>query len=236
MYARGARANDDICLQVTEGEVVALLGHNGAGKTTLVNQVAGLAVPTSGRIRVAGHDPVAEPARARAIVSLMPQAHAPLAGVTPRQAITMLARIRGASRTEARAEADGLLSVLDAQVWADTPGDRLSGGIRRLTAYGMTAARAGRIMVLDEPTNDVDPVRRRLLWQDIAGRAAIGRAVLVVTHNIGEAETYADRVVILDAGRVVLQGIPAELRATHAVGLEELYPTLVGSGGRGEYA
>lgn len=216
-YRDGTRANDGISLHVEAGEVVGLLGHNGAGKTTLINQVAGLVVPTSGTIRVDGCDPVAEPATARRMVSVMPQAHAPLAGVTPRQAIRTMARIRGMSKRAATERAAELLDALDLGTWADTTGERLSGGVRRLTAYGMAAADPGRVAMLDEPTNDVDPVRRRLLWQQIRELADRGCAVLLVTHNVVEAERSVDRIVVMGSGKVMAEGTAAQLRA-RAVG------------------
>jgi ABC-2 type transport system ATP-binding protein len=212
-YRHGARANDDISLRASAGEVVGLLGHNGAGKTTLINQVVGLVRPTSGTIRVAGCDPVTEPDKARRMVSLMPQAHVPLAGVTPRQAIETLARIRGAGKRDGRRRAAELLAALGLEEWADTRGERLSGGVRRLTAFGMAACVPGHVVMLDEPTNDVDPARRRLLWGQIRALADQGCAVLLVTHNVVEAERSMDRLLILNAGRVVAAGTPAELRS-----------------------
>lgn len=211
------RANDGISLQVAAGEVVGLLGQNGAGKTTLVNQVAGLAVPTSGTIRVDGCDPVAEPARARRLTSVMPQAHAPLTAVTPRQAIRVMARIRGMGKRDAATRTEELIEALDVAEWADTTGERLSGGIRRLTAFAMAAAGRARVVMLDEPTNDVDPVRRRRLWEQIRELARHGCAVLLVTHNVVEAERSVDRLVVIDAGRVVAEGTAAQLRS-RAVG------------------
>jgi ABC-2 type transport system ATP-binding protein len=212
-YRRGVRANDDVTLQASAGEVVGLLGHNGAGKTTLINQVVGLVRPTSGTIRVAGCDPVSEPGKARRMVSLMPQSHVPLAGVTPRQAIETLAQIRGASKRDARRRAADLLAALELGQWADTRGERLSGGVRRLAAFGMAACVPGHVVMLDEPTNDVDPARRRLLWAQIRRIADEGCAVLLVTHNVVEAERSIDRLFILNAGRVVAAGTPAELRS-----------------------
>src|SRR5215468_7184399 len=111
-YRKGVRANDDISITVEAGEILGLFGHNGAGKTTLLNQIAGLARPTSGSIRVDGHDPVADPAAARRVCSLQPQSQAPLDGITPRQAIEILARIRGASRRRARDRAAELIGAL----------------------------------------------------------------------------------------------------------------------------
>jgi len=214
-YRGGVRANDDISFRLAAGQVLGLFGHNGAGKTTLLNQVVGLTLPTSGSIRIDGRDPVADPAMARRVCSLQPQSQVPLDGVTPRQAIEIVARIRGADRRRARERTDVLLTALDIQQWAGTGAERLSGGVRRLTAFCMAAAAPGRVVMLDEPTNDVDPVRRRLLWSQIRALADAGCAVVVVTHNVVEAERTVDRLVVLDRGRVVADGTPAQLRGDH---------------------
>jgi len=214
-YQRGVRANDEICLEVSAGQVVGLFGHNGAGKTTLLHQVIGLVRPTSGSIHIGGRDAVADPVLARRVCSLQPQSQAPLEGVTPRQAIEIMARIRGADRRRASRHATQMLDALDLGEWADTVGQKLSGGVRRLTAFCMAAAEPGDIVMLDEPTNDVDPVRRRLLWQQIRSLADDGRAVLLVTHNVVEAERSVERLVVLHHGRVVAEGTPAQLRGGH---------------------
>ncbi len=214
VYRKPVRANDGVTLDVAAGKVVGLLGHNGAGKTTLLNQVIGLTRPTSGTITIDGIDVVANPAHARRTCSLQPQSHAPLEGVTPRQVIELVARLRGASRQRARERTAELITALDLEPWAKTVGERLSGGIRRLTAFCLAAAQPGRVVMLDEPTNDVDPVRRRLLWQQVRALADAGSAVLLVTHGVAEAERVVDRLAILHHGRVVAQGTPAELRGS----------------------
>lgn len=216
VYRHGARANDGISLQVDAGNVLGLLGHNGAGKTTLLNQVVGLARPTAGSIRIDGVDPVADQARARRLCSFQPQGEVPLGGVTPRQAIELMARIRGASRHRARRRAQELLAALDLEEWAGTLGERLSGGVRRLTGFCMAAAEPGRLVMLDEPTNDVDPVRRKLLWAQVRALADAGCAVVLVTHNVLEAERAVQQLVLLDRGRVVAEGTPAGLRGDHS--------------------
>jgi ABC-2 type transport system ATP-binding protein len=215
VYRRGVRANDDVTLDVDAGEVVGLFGHNGAGKTTLLHQVIGLVRPTSGTVHIAETDAVADPAAARRLCSLQPQSQAPIDGVTPRQAIEVMARIRGASRRRARERAAELLAGLDLEQWADTVGEKLSGGVRRLTAFCMAAAEPGRVVMLDEPTNDVDPVRRRLLWGQIRALADSGCAVLLVTHNVVEAERGVQRLAVLHQGRVVAEGTPAQLRGRY---------------------
>ena len=215
-YRRGVRANDDVSLEVDAGEVLGLFGHNGAGKTTLLNQVAGLARPTHGTIHIDGLDAVANPAMARRVCSLQPQSQAPLEGITPRQVIEIMARLRGAGRRRARQRAVDLIAGLDLGEWADTVGEKLSGGVRRLTAFCMAAAEPGKVVMLDEPTNDVDPVRRRLLWGQIRELAHRGCAVVLVTHNVAEADRAVDRVVVLHQGRVVGEGTPTELRGRHS--------------------
>ena len=210
------RANDGIGFDVAPGEICGLLGHNGSGKTTLLNQVIGLVRPTSGEVIVAGHDAVADPHTARRLCSYQPQTHNPIDGITPRQAVRLMARLRGATRREARDRTEELLTALDILPWADRQGSTLSGGVKRLTGFAMTAIRPGRLVMLDEPTNDVDPVRRTLLWQLIRDLADAGCAVLLVTHNVIEAERAVDRLLILDRGAVVAHGTPAQLRGDDA--------------------
>lgn len=210
---RGKRtpANDGITLSAARGRVLGVLGHNGAGKTTLVNQIVGLLRPSSGSISVAGVDAIAHPDRARELVSVQAQANVPITGLTPRTAIELIGRIRGGGKTETRRRAAELLEMLDLGPWADTPAQKISGGVARLTAYCMAAIRPGALVILDEPTNDVDPARRRLLWDAIRATAAEGAGVLLVTHNVREAERVVDDLIVLDRGRVIASGSPAQL-------------------------
>ena len=213
MYRRGVQANAGIMLSVEAASVHGLLGHNGAGKTTLVNQVVGLLKPDAGAIRLDGHDVVRDPGYARRACSIQPQAQVPIDGLTPAQAIGLVGRLRGASSTEVRARTADLVDALDIGEWLHTDGARLSGGVKRLVSFCMAAVTPGALVILDEPTNDVDPVRRRLLWAAVRALADRGSAVLLVTHNVVEAERSVDRLSILDHGRVVAGGTPAELKA-----------------------
>jgi ABC-2 type transport system ATP-binding protein len=206
-------ANDGITLHADAGQVYGLLGHNGAGKTTLVNQVVGLLRPDRGSIRIGGRDVVDDPGYARQACSLQPQAQLPINGLTPRQAIDLLGQLRGGSGPDVRVRRERLVESLDIGEWLDTDGERLSGGVKRLVSFAMAAVAPGRVVVLDEPTNDVDPVRRRLLWSAVRALADEGCAVLLVTHNVVEAERAVDRLAVLDAGRVVAEGSPAQLKA-----------------------
>ena len=211
-------ANDDVSLTVDAGEVFGLLGPNGAGKTTLVSQLLGLLVPDSGRILIDGQDVVAAPELARDLCSYQPQAAAPVTGLSARQAIEIVGRIRGGAKAEVRRHASELIDELDLGDVATRPVP-MSGGMARLTGFCMAAVIPGRVVVLDEPTNDVDPLRRRTLWGCIRGLADNGAAVLLVTHNVLEAERCVDRLAILAGGRVLATGTPAALKSNLAAPL-----------------
>jgi len=228
---KGVQANDGVDLRIGAGQVVGLLGHNGAGKTTLVNQVVGLALPDEGSITLAGIDAIARPDEARKLASVQAQANVPITGLTPRRAIDLVGRLRGGKRADVARRTEHLLDALELGPWADVTAEKVSGGVARLTAFAMAAVAPGALVVLDEPTNDVDPVRRRLLWAEIRRIADEGAAVLLVTHNVREAETVVDRVTILDHGRVLADETPAALiEFSGHQGLEDVYIELVGSG------
>lgn len=212
-YRRGARANDGISFSAAEGEVFGLLGHNGAGKTTLVNHIVGLLRPDAGTIRIDDRDVIRDPGFARRMCALQPQAQVPISGLTPRHAIELIGRLRGAPAAAVRARTARFVAELDIGEWLDTDGSKLSGGVKRLTSFCMAAVAPGRLVILDEPTNDVDPVRRRLLWEQVRALAEEGVAVLLVTHNVIEAERSVDRLAILDHGMVIAEGTPSELKS-----------------------
>lgn len=213
VYGDGLRANDDICLGVAPGEIFGLLGPNGAGKTTLMKQIIGLLKPTSGELWLDDHDLVADPDAARQLCSYLPQAQMPIDSFRVREAITITGRIRGGDGDTIRQRADELMAALDIEQWRDELGIKLSGGVKRLVGYAMVTVEPGALVILDEPTNDVDPRRRRLLWERIRVLGDQGAAVLLVTHNVLEAERAVDRLAIIDGGRVVAEGTPSALKA-----------------------
>ena len=212
-YRKGkVKANDGISLSVEKGEIFGLLGPNGAGKTTLVNQIIGLVKPDSGSIIVNGVDAVANPGYARQICSFQSQTQAPTVGLTPLQAIQLVGKIRGGKTAEVKRRTHELIDRLQMREWEKTIGQNSTGGVRRLVAFCMAVIIPGDIVILDEPTNDIDPLRRRLLWQEVQRTAETGSAVLLVTHNVLEAERVVNRLAIIDQGKVKGIGTPAELK------------------------
>jgi ABC-2 type transport system ATP-binding protein len=222
-----APANDSITLDLRSGELLALIGHNGAGKSTLLNQIVGATRPTSGQIFFEGRSMVEDPDFARRICSKMPQLHAPLTGVTPLQAITSIARLRGAAGRAAHRAAEEALGTLDISRWARTSGEKLSGGLRRLTSYAMAVVAPPPVLLLDEPTNDVDPARRPLIWRHLRQLADAGHIVVVVTHNLLEIERIADRFVLMQHGKVLADQRSSQLteRSGAAMMSVHLLPT-----------
>lgn len=212
VYKGKVKANDNITLSIEEGEVFGLLGPNGAGKTTLVNQIIGLTVPTSGSITINGVDVVANPGYAREVCSFQAQVQAPISGLTTLQAIELVGQIRGGKKADVHKRAMELIEKLELTEWQKSMGIVISGGVRRLVSFCMAAVTPGKIVILDEPTNDIDPLRRRLLWQEVQSMAKQGSAVLLVTHNVHEAERIVDRLAIIDQGKVRGIGTPASLK------------------------
>jgi ABC-2 type transport system ATP-binding protein len=209
----GKVANDGITLRVEPGEVYGLLGPNGAGKSTLVKQTIGLLTPTSGTITLGPYDLVADPDAARQLCSYLPQAPMPVDAFKVREAIELAGRIRGGERTAVRRRTAELVDALELGEWRDAIGATLSGGVRRLVGFCMAIVQPGRLVILDEPTNDVDPLRRRLLWEQIRHLGASGCGVLLVTHNVLEAEKSVDRLAVIADGRLLAEGTPSSLKA-----------------------
>ena len=132
------------------------------------------------------------------------------------QAIELIGRLRGGDSRHVRKRTQELIEALEISEWAHKGGSSLSGGVRRLVGYCMAVVTPGDIVILDEPTNDVDPLRRRLLWNHIRQLADSGTTVILVTHNVLEAERSMDRLAIIDKGRVQGAGTPASLKGNRA--------------------
>ena len=208
------RASAGVDLEIARGEVFGLLGPNGAGKTTLVRQLIGLLRPDAGEVMLFGHNVVARPSLVPDFVAYLPQDDAALADLSPALALETTARLRGLSKPAARAERDAVIAELALGGFANRPIARLSGGQRRLAGVGATLVGDRPVLVLDEPTTGLDPTARRAVWAALERRRLqAGVTVVLVTHNVIEAETVLDRVAILDRGRVIASDTPGRLKA-----------------------
>jgi ABC-2 type transport system ATP-binding protein len=206
-------ANESISFSAEPGEAFGVLGPNGAGKSTLVRQLVGLLVPTSGEVRLFGEAVRAGAPRIGRTVAYLPQGGLALGELRVAEAVRSVAMLRGMGRAGAVAESDELLGALGLEGAADRSLRKLSGGQRRLVQIAMTLAARLPVLILDEPTADIDPALRKQVWALVSDRTRAGSCVLLVTHDVAEAEHALDRVAILDRGRMVASGTPASLKA-----------------------
>jgi ABC-2 type transport system ATP-binding protein len=205
-------ANDGISLTVRPGEVFGLLGPNGAGKSTLVRQLVGVLRPDRGRVELLGHDITADPRLAPLLVAYLAQEEPALDELPVGLAVETTGRMRGLPRRAARAAAHELLEELGLTAIAARPMTRLSGGQRRLAQVATALVGNRPLLVLDEPTTGLDPTARRDVWAALSRRRTTTTVVLV-THNVLEAETVLDRVAVLDRGKVIACDTPGRLKA-----------------------
>jgi ABC-2 type transport system ATP-binding protein len=204
-------ANDGITFSAEPGEAFGLLGPNGAGKSTLVKQLVGLLSPTAGEVRLFGE--VVTDRRIGRTVAYLPQGALALGELRVAEAIRWTGMLRGLGRPMAETEVEELLDELQLAALADRQIRKLSGGQRRLVQIGMTLVGRLPILILDEPTADIDPVLRRRIWELVSERVRMGACVILVTHDVSEAERVLDRVAIIDRGRLVVAGSPAQLKS-----------------------
>jgi ABC-2 type transport system ATP-binding protein len=207
-----APANDRLTFQIQAGEVFGLLGPNGAGKSTLVSQLAGLVRPTSGSIHLYGIDLIRHPSLAAEYIALQPQHSLALWDLTPREAIYQTGRFRGLSAAAARTQTDELIEELRLTHVANRPVRRLSGGQRKLVLLAVAFVGDRPVQIFDEPTNELDPEARRLVWNRLTQLSRKGTTIILVTHNVLEAEQVIGRVGIVNRGRLLALGTPGELK------------------------
>jgi ABC-2 type transport system ATP-binding protein len=206
-------AVNDVTVEISRGEIFGILGDNGAGKSTLAKLVTGLLPPDQGSVKAMGMDVAADPLSGTAI-AYMPQDSRAMNRLTVSEAVFFAARLRGMSRRGARADVRRLVSCWHLEPFANKVASTLSGGQRRLLQLAVTFAGSLPLVVLDEPTNDLDPVRRKSVWQNLIRlRDETGLTVVFVTHDAVEAEKAVDRVAIMRDGRFIAVGRPDELKA-----------------------
>jgi ABC-2 type transport system ATP-binding protein len=203
---------DDIDLTVAEGTIFALLGPNGAGKTTMVHILSTLIGADGGEMSVAGHDLAAEPDAVRAAIGLTGQFSAVDNLLTGQENLILMADLRHLGRAEGRRRAAALLDRFGLADVAKKPAATYSGGMRRRLDLAMTLVGDPRLIFLDEPTTGLDPRARRDVWQIIRGLAAGGVTIFLTTQYLDEADHLADRIAVLDQGRIVAEGSPEQLK------------------------
>ncbi|MDP6509114.1 MAG: ABC transporter ATP-binding protein [Chloroflexota bacterium] len=212
VYKGGVVANDDISLDIRAGEVLGLLGANGAGKTTLIMQMLGLLKATAGSVEVLGHDVVADASAAKAPVNYLPQGQISHRELKVDRALYITGRLRGLAGPEAAAQPEHWIERLDLREMRGRAVEKLSGGMNRLASFAITLMVNPRLIVLDEPTSELDPVRRRQIWDIVKELNADGVTVVLVTHNVLEAERVIQRVAIVSNGSIRAMGSPGELK------------------------
>ena len=203
---------DDVDLVVAAGTVTALLGPNGAGKTTTVHILSTLVRPDAGTATVAGCDVVRDADGVRASIGLTGQFSAVDKLLTGEENLLLMARLRHLGAKRSRARAAELLEQLDLVDVARKPLATYSGGMQRRLDLAMTLVAAPSVIFLDEPTTGLDPRSRRTLWEIVRRLVADGTTVLLTTQQLDEADALADRIAVLDGGRVAAAGTPDELK------------------------
>ncbi|WP_182526446.1 ATP-binding cassette domain-containing protein [Nocardioides dongkuii] len=208
------RAVDGVDLAIRAGGVYGVLGPNGAGKTTVIKMLATLLVPDGGTATVLGHDVVREAADVRARVAMTGQFASLDEDLTGLENLTLLARLYGYPRSAARSRATELLEAFDLAASARKQVKAYSGGMRRrLDIAGSIVVRPD-LMFLDEPTTGLDPRSRNQVWEIVRGLVGAGTTILLTTQYLEEADQLADRIAVIDHGRVIAEGTSGELKAS----------------------
>jgi oleandomycin transport system ATP-binding protein len=219
-----ARVLDGIGFTAGEGTVLGLLGPNGAGKTTAVRILCTLLRPDAGRASILGHDVVREPQRVRSLIGLTGQYAAVDDLLSGQENLYMIGRLLGLRRRAATRRAATLLAGFGLAGDAGRTVRTYSGGMRRRLDLAASLVGEPRVLFLDEPTTGLDVASRGQLWDLIAGLAAGGVTVLLTTQYLEEADRLAGRVVVIDHGRVIAEGSPAELKERSGGQVIEVVP------------
>jgi ABC-2 type transport system ATP-binding protein len=206
-------AVDGVDLEVAAGEIYAFLGPNGAGKTTMVRMLTTLLRPSGGTATVAGHDVVDDPAAVRRAIGVALQEAALDPLMTGRELIRLQATLHGLPRAEGQRRAEALLDRVGLERAADRRVGTYSGGMRRRLDLASALVHEPNVLFLDEPTTGLDPVSRKAIWEEVEKLNDDGTTVFLTTQYLEEADMLADRVGIIDDGRIVAEGTPTSLKA-----------------------
>ena len=212
---RDVQALDSLGFEVAEGTIFGLLGPNGAGKSTTVKILTTLARPDAGEARVAGHDVLTEPARVRRSIGVAAQRSGVDRDLTGRENVRLQGHLQGLRGRELDRRVDELLEQFGLADAARRVARTYSGGMQRRLDIAIALVHRPRVLFLDEPTTGLDPEVRAAMWQEIGRlQADDGLTILLTTHYMEEADRLASQIAIVDRGRVVAEGSPAELKAS----------------------
>jgi ABC-2 type transport system ATP-binding protein len=219
-----------VSFAVAPGEVFGLLGPNGAGKTTTIRVLTTLLAPSEGRALVAGHDVRNDSLAVRASIGYIPQAISVDGALTAYENLDFYGRVTGVPRRERRERIAEVIETMGLQPMLDRLARTLSGGMLRRLEIASALLNRPAVLFLDEPTVGLDPTARRMVWERLqALREQAGTTILVTTHLMEEAERQCNRLGIIDRGRLVEQGEPAELMESHRTeSLEEVFTAVTG--------
>src|ERR671915_1044316 len=230
----GTRAVDGVDLAVPAGAIYGVLGPNGAGKTTTIRMLATLIQPDEGTARVLGHDILEESDAVRDSISLTGQLASVDEDLTGRENLILLGRLLGLRRADAKLRAAELLEAFGLADAAGRLVKNYSGGMRRRLDIAASIVVTPQLMFLDEPTTGLDPRSRNQVWDIIRALAGQGTTVLLCTQYLDEADQLADRIAVIDHGRVIAEGTPGQLKAS--VGSGSLHVRLLDPDQRDEAA
>jgi ABC-2 type transport system ATP-binding protein len=201
-----------IDLKVAKGEVLGFLGPNGAGKSTTMKMITGYLAPTTGSVRVCGHDVETDTIGAQRTMGYLPEGAPAYAEMTPRQFLAYIAEVRGFARAEAKARVDAAVAKTELDPVLDQPIDTLSKGFKRRVGLAQAILHDPQVLIMDEPTDGLDPNQKHSV-RALLRAMAKEKAIIISTHLLEEVEALCTRAVSIDKGRIVADGTPAELLA-----------------------
>lgn len=210
---RTVHALDGLSLTVARGELLGVLGPNGAGKTTVINVLSTLARPDAGTATVAGHDVITDAAAVRDAIALTGQFAAVDGELTGLENLVLFGRLRGMAKKDATARARDLLASLSLSEVGGSLVRTYSGGMRRRLDIAVSVMTVPEVLFLDEPTTGLDPAARRELWAIVRELNRQGVTIVLTTQYLEEADELADRIVVIDRGRVIAEGTADQLKA-----------------------
>lgn len=212
-------ALDNVALDIPQGQIHAVLGPNGAGKTTLIRILTTLLRPSSGQASILGHNVVSESAEVRARIASTGQSTSLDEDLTGLENLTLLARLHGHPRRSAKSRSKSLLIAFGLADAAARQVRKYSGGMRRRLDIAASLLVIPEVLFLDEPTTGLDPRSRNQVWDIIRMLVSNGTTVLLTTQHLDEADQLADRITVIDTGRIIAQGTPAQLKSVVGTGV-----------------